>query len=123
MLVCDTPAGRYEFYGYVHYPDGTRLGEREGDRSRTGSRAVILDKYMLLVKTEPVTVIPGSEYSGGTDFERHAFFEASSIRKADNKYYLIYSSEVMHELCYAVSDSALEGFEYGGTLEGKSEYP
>jgi hypothetical protein len=31
VAVCDEPAGRYEFYGYVHYQDGTRLGEREGD--------------------------------------------------------------------------------------------
>src|SRR5690554_1457223 len=30
--VCDTPAGKYEFLGYVHYPDGTRLGERQGDQ-------------------------------------------------------------------------------------------
>ena len=23
VAVCDTPAGKYEFYGYVHYKDGT----------------------------------------------------------------------------------------------------
>ena len=31
VAVCDTPAGKYEFLGYVHYPDGTRLGEKETD--------------------------------------------------------------------------------------------
>ena len=31
VAVCDKPAGQYEFYGYVHYPDGTLLGERVGD--------------------------------------------------------------------------------------------
>lgn len=31
VAVSDTPSGKYEFYGYVQYPDGTRLGEREGD--------------------------------------------------------------------------------------------
>ena len=31
VAVCDAPAGKYEFYGYVQYDDGTRLGEREGD--------------------------------------------------------------------------------------------
>ena len=31
VAVCDTPAGKFEFYGYVHYDDNTRLGEREGD--------------------------------------------------------------------------------------------
>ena len=29
VAVCDTPAGAYEFYGYVHYQDGVRLGEKE----------------------------------------------------------------------------------------------
>lgn len=28
VAVCDTPAGKYEFYGYVHYPDGTPIGKR-----------------------------------------------------------------------------------------------
>ena len=40
VAVCDTPAGRYEFYGYVHYEDGTRLGERKG-----GSAAVRSGTY------------------------------------------------------------------------------
>lgn len=31
VAVCDTPAGDYEFYGHVHYPDGTLLGKKEGD--------------------------------------------------------------------------------------------
>lgn len=142
VAVCDTPAGRYEFYGYVHYPDGTKLGEREGDepqfdpgvltegdttylycgfcgigdKSRTGAFVVTLDKDMLTVKTDPVRVAPGSEYSAGTEYEGHAFFEAPSIRKVGEKYFFIYSSEVMHELCYAVSDKPTEGFRYAGVL-------
>ncbi|MDQ6420188.1 family 43 glycosylhydrolase [Paenibacillus sp. LHD-117] len=31
VAVCDSPAGKYEFYGHVHYKDGTLLGSREGD--------------------------------------------------------------------------------------------
>ena len=147
VAVCDTPGGKYEFCGYVHYPDGTRLGERpgdepcfdpgvltegentylysgfcgKGDKSRTGSRAVVLGRDMLTVMTEPVTVIPGCEYSNGTGFEGHAFFEASSIRRVGDKYCLIYSSEVMHELCYAISDSPLGGFVYGGVLVSNAD--
>ena len=34
VAVCDEPVGQYEFYGYVHYPDGTLLGEGEGDESQ-----------------------------------------------------------------------------------------
>lgn len=29
--VCDEPAGKYEYYGNIHYKDGTVLGERKGD--------------------------------------------------------------------------------------------
>jgi len=31
VAVCDTPAGKYEFHGHVHYADGTLLGAKEGD--------------------------------------------------------------------------------------------
>lgn len=30
VAVCDTPAGRYQFYGYVRYSDGAKLGEAPG---------------------------------------------------------------------------------------------
>lgn len=142
VAVCDTPAGKYEFYGYVHYADGTRLGERQGDepqfdpgvltegdrtylytgfcgrgdKSRTGARVQVLDKDMLTIIEDPVTIVPGSEYSTGTEFEGHAFFEAPSIRKVGDVYYFIYSSEVMHELCYATSKKTTGDFTYQGVL-------
>ena len=142
VAVCDAPAGRYEFYGYVHYQDGTRLGERrgdepqfdpgvltegektylytgfcgKGDRSRTGARVTVLDKDMLTILEEPVTVVPGCEYSEGTGYEGHAFFEASSIRKKGELYYFVYSSQVMHELCYATSRIPTGDFVYGGVI-------
>ena len=31
VAVCDSPAGKYEFYGHVRYKDGTLLGDHEGD--------------------------------------------------------------------------------------------
>lgn len=142
VAVCDTPAGQYEFYGYVHDKNGVRLGEREsdepqfdpgvltegektylytgfcgkGDKSRTGAFVTVLDADMLTIIEEPVRVAPGCEYSEGTGFEGHAFFEASSIRKNKDTYYFIYSSEVMHELCYATSDHPTGGFSYQGVL-------
>lgn len=142
VAVCDKPAGRYEFYGYVHYPDGTLLGEGpkdepqfdpgvltegdvtylytgfcgRGDKSRTGAMVTVLESDMLTIKEAPVFVAPGCEYSAGTGFEGHAFFEAPSIRKIEDTYYFVYSSEVMHELCYAVSKKPTEGFTYGGVL-------
>ncbi len=147
VAVCDTPAGNYEFYGYVHYPDGTLLGEKEGDepqfdpgvltegdvtylysgfcprgdKSRTGSKVVTLDKDMLTVTSGPQLVFCGYEYSADKDYKGHSFFEASSIRKVNGKYYFIYSSEVMHELCYAISDSPIGGFDYKGVLVSNAD--
>ena len=71
---------------------------------------------MMTVEQTYPAVVPGAQTAKGTGFEGHAFFEASSIRKVGDKYYFIYSSELSHELCYAVSDSPCRGFVYGGTL-------
>ena len=152
VAVCDTPAGTYQYYGHVHYPDGTRLGGKEEDvfqydpailvdddkrvflysgfcfnlqkmpffrglkENRKGPIAVELEQDMLTIKEKPHFVIPGALNARGTDFEGHGFFEATSIRKVGSKYYFIYSSELGHELCYAVSDCPDRGFRYGGTL-------
>lgn len=32
VAVCDSPAGNYEFYGYVHYEDGCIWGRKKGDQ-------------------------------------------------------------------------------------------
>lgn len=142
VAVCDTPAGQYEFYGYVHYPDGRRLGEREGDEpqfdpgvltegdvtylytgfcavgdtSRTGHKGVKLAADMLTIMEGPVNIAPSEPYSKGSSFEGHEVFEAPSIRKRGDTYYFIYSSVAMHELCYATSKSPLKDFVYGGVI-------
>lgn len=147
VAVCDTPAGNFTFYGYVHYEDGTRLGEKEGDqpqfdpgvltegnttylytgfcsrgdKSRNGAMLTVLGADMLTVEKAPVFVVPGCEYSAGTGFEGHEFFEAPSIRKVGQNYYFIYSSIVMHELCYAVSKEPDKGFTYGGVIVSNSD--
>lgn len=147
VAVCDKPAGKYEFYGYVHYPDGTRLGERPGDQpqfdpavltegdrtylytgfcapgdtSRNGAMVTVLGPDMLTVLEEPVFVVPSAPYSRGTGFEGHEFFEAPSIRKRGDTYYFVYSSVVMHQLCYATSKSPVGGFVYGGVIVSNND--
>ncbi len=142
VAVCDTPAGEYRFHGYVRYADGTRLGERAGDepqfdpgvltegentylytgfagpgdKGRHGAMATVLGPDMLTIREEPVFVAPGCEYARGTGFEGHAFFEAPSIRRHGGLYYFVYSSTVMHELCYATSERPTGGFRYGGVI-------
>lgn len=142
VAVCDTPAGKYEFYGYVHYQDGTRLGDREGDqhqfdpgvltegettylytgfcprgdKSRKGPMATVLDQDMLTIREEPVFIAPSEPYSKGSGYEGHEYFEAASIRKRGDTYYFVYSSVVFHELCYATSKHPAKGFVYGGVI-------
>lgn len=142
VAVSNTPAGKYQFYGYVRYADGTRLGEREGDepqfdpgvftegehtylytgfcgagdRSRHGPMATVLGADMLTIVEEPVFLAPSQPYSEGSGFEGHEFFEAPSIRKRGDTYYFVYSSVVMHELCYATSKYPTKGFEYQGVI-------
>ena len=75
-----------------------------------------LEQDMLTMKTRPKPLVPNVDNSAGTGFEGHEFFEASSMRKFDGKYYFIYSSVRSHELCYAVSEHPDRDFVYGGTL-------
>lgn len=152
VAVCDTPAGKYEFLGFVRYKDGTPVGKKKeplqfdpgvfvdddgkiylytgfgpvnypsvllGGHKPTehGAMGFELEDDMLTVKDELKYIgVKGKPESKGTPYEGHEFFEASSMRKFDGKYYFIYSSFEGHELCYAVSSSPLGGFEFGGTL-------
>lgn len=175
VAVCDTPTGKYEYLGDVHYEDGTPLGHRAEEsgvfdpavlndngrlwlysgfspnyyafakmlaknqnREATDSdldeakrlfreynRGIYCDDNggcvyellpdMLTVK-EGKMCVPGVGNSKGTGFEGHEFFEASSIRRINGKYYFVYSSVQSHELCYAVSDRPDGHFKYGGTI-------
>jgi len=79
-----------------------------------GANMINLYDDMLTVKTDALRIIP--EKTKGTDFEGHGFFEGSSIRKINNTYYFIYSSQLNHELCYATSKYPDRDFKYGGTI-------
>ncbi len=142
VAVSDSPAGKFEFYGYVHDTEGKRLGEREndqpqfdpavlmegdnvylytgfcgpGDLSRKGAMVTVLEYDMLKIKEETTIIVPGNCYSKGTTFEEHEFFEGPSIRKHKDTYYFVYSSSKMHELCYAVSKYPTKDFTYGGAI-------
>ncbi len=147
VAVCDTPAGKYEFYGYVHYQDGTRLGDRaddqpqfdpgvitegevtylytgfcsRGDKSRIGPMATVLGADMLTIVEKPVFIAPSEPYSKGSGYEGHEFFEAPSIRKRGDTYYFVYSSIVFHELCYATSKHPTKDFVFRGVIVSNSD--
>ena len=138
----DKPQGPFKFYGHVHYEDGTLLGKKDTDEpqfdpgvitigdstylytgfcgqtdaSRHGAMVTILGPDMLTIKKAPAFIVPGTMYAKGTDYEGHAFFEAPSIRERNGIYYFVYSSQVMHELCYATATDPEGPFTYGGVI-------
>lgn len=79
-----------------------------------GAFTVELCDDMLTVKQKPTRILP--RHVKGTDFEGHAFFEASSMKKIGDKYYFIYSTFNNHELCYATSNYPDRDFKYGGVI-------
>ena len=85
------------------YPDGIM-----------GANHVILADDMLTIRAEPCHILPGRVK--GTSFEKHPFFERSSIRKIGSTYYFIYSSIRGHELCHATSPYPDREFVFGGTI-------
>lgn len=84
-----------------------------------GAVMATLEDDMLTIKEEAHHIIPYGVK--GTAFENHPFFEASSMRKINGKYYFIYSSMQNHELCYAVSDKPDCDFVFGGTIVSNAD--
>ena len=147
VAVCDNPAGRYQFLGNVRWPDGQRLGERDGDEpqfdpavltegeitymytgfcpkddpSRHGPMVTVLDRDMLTIREAPRFIMPSALYSKGSGYEGHEFFEASSIRKFGDTYYFVWSPTVQHELCYATSRYPDRDFVYRGVIVSNND--
>ena len=147
VAVCDTPAGRFEYLGFVRHSDGTPWGRASGDMpcfdpavltegdvtylysgfsapddtTRIGCTAVALSPDMLTITDGPHHVLPSASYAAGTEFEGFAFFEAPSIRRVGALYYLVYSTQQCHELAYATSTTPLGGFEFRGVIVSNAD--
>ena len=80
-----------------------------------------LEQDMLTIKKDPVSVIPGANVSEGTGFEKHGFYEASSPRKIDGKYVMVYSDETSHQMSYAIADAPLGEYKYMGVLVSSAD--
>ena len=149
VAVCDTPAGKYKFLGYVTRPDGSIpnvgrwfdpgiLSEEGGNYLYygfaptfrfpgmegvifPGSMMVRLADDMHTILSEPVCAANGPDTCKGTGYEAHPFFEASSIRHYGDWYYLVYSSLQGHELCYGMSRTPEGPFEYKGVIVSNAD--
>ncbi|MDE7311275.1 MAG: family 43 glycosylhydrolase [Eubacterium sp.] len=149
VAACDTPAGKYEFLGYVTREDGSIpktgiwfdpavLCEESGnylyygfcppqrfpgmeEKDIPGAMMVRLSDDMHTMISEPICVANGCDTAKGTSFEQHPFFEASSIRHYGGWYYFAYSSLQGHELCYAMAKSPSGPFTYKGVLHSNGD--
>lgn len=92
------------------------LAQMSNTEFSKGAMVVELESDMVTVKRKPELLIPGGLIAGESSFEGHAFYEASSMRKVNDTYYFIYSSQLSHELCYATSQYPDHDFIYGGTI-------
>lgn len=83
---------------------------------------VELEDDMMTVKYEPKAVLDSKTTANKNNpLYYHAFYEAPSIRKFNDLYYLIYSSGQNNELCYATSKYPDKNFQYGGVLISNSD--
>ena len=148
VAVCDTPAGHYKYYGDVRTRDGRVYGIEKGDllqfdpgvfmdddgsvylysgfcpdkhedqygRIMAGAHVCRLLDDMITMDSIPQVIIP-------RDFdcpEGAGFFEASSMRKFNGRYYFIYSARA-NGLHYAISDYPDRNFVYAGRLHASSD--
>lgn len=114
VAVSDSPAGPFEFYGHIHYPENLKNGKTLTEYLPFDPAVLVDDDGRVYLYYGFSPAVPLKKE--GSDGEIEGFFEASSIRKVGKKYYFVYSSKVSHELCYAVSDKPDQEFIFGGTL-------
>ena len=83
---------------------------------------VELENDMLTVKSEPKCVLDSKTTANKkSELYHHAFYEAPSIRKIGDIYYLVYSSGQNNELCYATSKHPDKDFIYRGVIISNSD--
>jgi len=83
---------------------------------------VELEEDMLRVKSAPKSVLDSKTTAPkNSELYRHPFYEAVSIRKFGELYYLVYSSGYNCELAYATSKFPDRGFEYRGAIVSNSD--
>lgn len=58
VAVCDIPDGQYEFYGHVHYADGTLLGRRRGDEFPFDPGVLVDDDKRVYLYSGFATKVP-----------------------------------------------------------------
>lgn len=102
---------------------GRPVSEIRATKPSILSCAVVeMEADMLTVKSEPKAVLDSKTTADkNSELYHHAFYEAASIRKFGELYYLVYSSGENNELAYATSKYPDHGFTYRGVIISNSD--
>lgn len=148
VAVCDTPAGKYEFYGEVHYPNGNVLGDNAGECFMFDPSVLVDNGRIWLysgssvrgtttkvkrnmagctvteLEVDMITVKAGPDIllPGSKSWSTATFFEGASARKIGNLYYLVYPVRNGSGLHYATSHHPDRDFKQQGRIHSTSDF-
>lgn len=147
VAVCDTPAGKYEFYGEVSYPDGKVVGD-SGSEYFMFDPAVLIDDgrvwlysgssqrstttkikrnmagctvMELEADMKTVKQNPKVILPGARSWMTDAYFEGPSVRKIGTLYYIVYPVRNASGLHYATSKYPDRDFIHRGSIHSTSD--
>ena len=147
VAVCDKPAGKYEYYGDLHLPDGRVYGSKPEDWFTFDPGVLVDDDGRIWVYTgsgqtsngrfgheikgcfvmeldkDMLTIIsePKIVLPADWDMKKPSFFEGPSIRHIGEYYYLVYPTSNQTGLNYAMSKSPTGPFTHKGSIHSTSE--
>lgn len=147
VAVCDTPAGKYEYWGDVSYADGRVMGEAADEYYHFDPSVLIDDGRVwlysgsgqyakqkrngrklvgcMVIELEPdmrtVKQMPKVLLPGAKGYGKKAFFEGASARKIGGMYYLVFPTLDMTGLNYATSRYPDRDFTIRGAIHSTSD--
>lgn len=147
VAVCDTPAGKYEFYGEVSYPDGKVVGDSGGEYFMFDPAVLIDDGRVWLYSgssqrstttkikrnmagctvmeleadMKTVKQNPKVILPGARSWMTDAYFEGPSVRKIGTLYYIVYPVRNASGLHYATSKYPDRDFIHRGSIHSTSD--
>lgn len=147
VAVCDTPAGKFEYLGDVHFPDGRVYGSNpedwflfdpavlvdddgriylyagSGQPSNGNFGHEIKGLFVMELSSDMLTIIGEPTIILPADFnpKRPNYWEGPSIRHIGKWYYLVYPATDITGLNYAMSLFPDKGFIHKGPIHSSSD--
>ena len=147
VAVCDKPAGKYQYLGDVHFPDGRVYGSKpedwfmfdpavlvdddgrvflyvgSGQKSNGQFGHEIKGLFVMELSSDMLTIISEPTIIMPADFnpKKPNYWEGPSIRHIGEWYYLVYPATDITGLNYAMSLFPDKGFIHKGPIHSSSD--